>query len=241
MAPSERPETVLPAASGQIDRPALHQELAERLRDMIVQGTLAGGESLNERELCAHFGVSRTPLREAMLVLASEGLIELIPRYGARVAMQTPDRVREVLDLLGGIEALAGELACERASKAEIAEIEAMHAEMCDEYKAGNMLRYFKINEGIHDAIVAATHNATLVTQHRIMRGRVLHALYLPNIRAARWEAALGEHEAFIDALVGRDGPRLARLLRAHKHETWRALRDCMEHAVAPQPSQRRN
>lgn len=211
-------------------RPALHQELVERLRDMIVDGSLPGGQRINERGLCERFGVSRTPLREAFLVLAAEGLIEITPRRGARVAALGPGQVRELLEVLGGLEALAGELAGERASDAEIDAIKARHAAMVERYRAGDMLAYFKLNEGIHDAIVAAAHNAELALQHRTLRARVLHALYLPNIRPERWHAALQEHEAFIAALVVRDGPRLGRLLRRHKEQTWNELRDVLEH-----------
>ncbi len=234
---------------GLLVRPALHQELLERLRDMIVEGALAGGEHLDERRLCEAFGVSRTPLREAVMVLAAEGLVELVPRRGARVATLQPEQIRELLELLGGLEALAGELACARATAGEIAAIAARHADMRARYAAGDMLAYFKINEGIHDAIVAAARNATLAAQHRRLRARVLHQLFLPNIRSARWAAAFGEHEAFMAALAQRDGAELGRLLRAHKAATWEALRDCLPTAppgvptplAAPAPTPRRN
>lgn len=231
MRPSER-GPANGTRTGFLIRPALHQELVERLRDMIVDGSLSGGEHLDERGLCEAFGVSRTPLREAVLVLAAEGLLELIPRRGARVAALEPEQVRDLLELLGGLEALAGELACARASAEEIAAIEARHAAMRARYDAGDMLTYFKINEGIHDAIVAAAHNGALAAEHRVLRARVLHALYLPNIRATRWSAALEEHEAFVAALARRDGARLGQLLRAHKAATWEALRDCLPPAA---------
>jgi DNA-binding GntR family transcriptional regulator len=178
-------------ASQTLVRPALHQELVEKLRDMIVDGSLAGGEHIDERHLCESFGVSRTPFREALMVLAAEGLVELIPRRGARVMALAPEQIRELLEVLGGLEALAGELACARASAEEIATIETKHAAMRARYDAGDMLTYFKINESIHDAIVAAAHNTTLAAQHRRLRARVLHELFLPNIRSARWSAAL--------------------------------------------------
>ncbi len=243
MSASEREPMQSAVAASAVPRLALHQELVERLRDMIVDGRLAGGEHIDERRLCAAFGVSRTPLREAVLVLAAEGLMELIPRRGARVAALEPAQVRDLLEVLGGLEALAGELACVRASDAEIAAIGARHAAMRARYEAGDMLTYFKINEGIHDAIVAAAHNAALVAEHRRLRARALHALYLPNIRAARWSAALEEHEAFVAALQRRDGARLSALLRAHKDATWGALRDCLPFATpdAGRPRRRRD
>ena len=93
-----------PVECSPVGRPALHQELVERLRDMIVEGRLAGGEAIDEWRMCEDFGVSRTPFREAMMVLAAEELVELIPRRGARIAglldiaaSQEPDG-REVLN-----------------------------------------------------------------------------------------------------------------------------------------------
>ena len=219
-------------AAGVVGRPALHQELVERLRDMIVDGSLAGGEHIDERHLCEAFGVSRTPFREAIMLLAAEGLVELIPRRGARVVALRSEQIRELLEVLGGLEALAGELACARASTEEIAAVAARHAAMRERYEAGDMLAYFKINESIHDAIVAASHNATLAAQHRRLRARVLHELFLPNIRSARWSAAFDEHEGFMTALAARDGALLGRLLRAHKEATWAALRDCLPAAT---------
>lgn len=225
--------SITPAGDGRIQRFALHHEVVERLRDMLVDGTLAPGERISERLICARFGISRTPLREAFLVLVGEGLIELTPGRGARAATIEPAEIRDVLELLGGIEALAGELACARASEAQIAEIEARHALMLEHYRQGDMLAYFKLNESIHDAIVAASGNRALVEAHRPLRARVLRALYLPNARAERWRAAVAEHEAFLDALAARDGSRLGALLRRHKEQTWQELRLWLEHGQA--------
>jgi DNA-binding GntR family transcriptional regulator len=212
-----------------LQRPALHRELVERLRDMIVDGSLAPGEHLNERALCERFGVSRTPLREAVLILAREGLVEIMPRRGSRVAVLGIEQVRDIIELLGGLEAMAGELACQRATEAAVAAVKARHAEMLGFFEAGDMLSYFKANEEVHDLIVASAGNTELTAQHRVLRARVLRALYMPNIKPERWRAAISEHEAFIDAFADRDGPRLSRLLRAHKERTWNELRAWLE------------
>ena len=207
-------------------RPLLHLELVDRLRDMIVDGRLGAGERIVERELCGHFGISRTPLREALLMLAAEGLIELVPRRGTRVAEVRPAQVRNLLELVGGLEAFAGELACQRASDAEIAAIRRQHETMLQLHGTGEMLAYFKLNEAIHDAIVAAAHNDELTGQHRLARNRILHALYLPNIKPERWLRAIEEHEAFTRALERRDAAAVAHHLRLHKERTWTALED---------------
>lgn len=212
-----------------LHRPALHRELVERLNDMIVDGSLPPGERLNERALCERFGVSRTPLHEAILILAREGLVEITPRRGTRVAMLQVEQVRDIIELLGGIEALAGELACERASDEAIATVRSRHRDMLGFFETGDMLGYFKTNEEVHGLIVAAAGNAELVAQHRLLRARVLRALYMPNFRAERWRAAIKEHEAFVEALAARDGQRLSRLLREHKERTWKELRPWLE------------
>ncbi len=219
-----------------LQRPALHRELVERLGDMIVDGSLAPGQRLNERALCERFGVSRTPLHEAILILAREGLVEIIPRRGTRVAVLQVEQVRDTIELLGGIEALAGELACDRASDEAIAMVRSRHQDMLGFFESGDMLSYFKANEEVHGLIVAAAGNAELVAQHRFLRARVLRALFMPNFRAERWRAAIREHEAFVEALVARDGQRLSRLLREHKQRTWEALRSWLERRSCLEP-----
>src|ERR1700684_3954266 len=128
----------LPAYAEGEDRPAcpltspksLHDEVLARLRDYIVEGNLEDGARIPERELSLRFGISRTPLREALKVLASEGLIELLPNRGARVRQWSEHDLGELFDVMGGLEGLAGRLACENITDAEITEIERLHYEM---------------------------------------------------------------------------------------------------------------
>ena len=103
-----------------IQRRPLHDEATERIRDMIVEGRLVAGEWINESELCQQLQISRTPLREALKVLAAEGLVELVPRRGARVAQLS---IREIVDLfeaLGGVEGVAAEMAAVRMSAVDL-------------------------------------------------------------------------------------------------------------------------
>src|ERR1700685_2379658 len=95
-----------------IVRRGLHYELAARLLDMIVDGELKPAQKVPEAELCERFGVSRTPMREALKVLAAEGLINLLPNRGAAVAKITQQEIEELFPIMGALEALAGELAC---------------------------------------------------------------------------------------------------------------------------------
>src|SRR4051812_12677899 len=112
------------------EEPSLHDEILTRLRDHLVEGNLPDGSRVLERQLCEMLGISRTPLREALKVLASEGLVELLPNRGARVRQLNEHDLGELFDLMGGLESLAGRLACEKISDEEILGIERLHYEM---------------------------------------------------------------------------------------------------------------
>ena len=199
-----------------IERRSLHDELVIRLRDLIVEGELPPGSKIPERELCARFAVSRTPLREALKVLASEGLLELSPNRGATVARLTAAEIEELFPVMGSLEALAGELACQRITEAEIAEIQALHYQMVLHYHRGERGPYFKLNQAIHEKILEAAHNATLAQLHRSLMVRMRRARFVANMSPTRWAQAVSEHEGILAALRDRDGERLAAVLREH-------------------------
>jgi DNA-binding GntR family transcriptional regulator len=194
----------------------LHEDATERLRDMIVQGELAPGAKLVERVLCDRLGVSRTPLREAIKRLVAEGLVTLQPNRGAIVKPLTLEAVRETFQVMGALEALAGELACRNIGESQLAEIRALHFEMLACHARGDLAAYFRCNQAIHGAIVAASGNATLAATYRNLNAQVRRARYMANLSRERWDAAVSEHEAILAALVARDGARLQRLLSQH-------------------------
>ena len=194
----------------------LVEEVLERLRDLIVQGELAPGVKLNERVLCERLRTSRTPVREAIKFLASEGLVELLPNRGAIVTPITVTTVREMFVLLGALEALAGELACVNASDADIAEIRALHYQMLAHHTRGELAPYFRCNQQIHLRLVESTGNATLANTYRALNGHVRRARYMANLSRERWDHAVEEHQKILDALIRRDGALLPALLRGH-------------------------
>jgi DNA-binding GntR family transcriptional regulator len=164
------------------------------------------------------FQVSRTPLREALKVLASEGLIELLPNRGARVRVLDEHDIRELFDLVGGLEALAGRLACEYISGDQYAEIERLHHEMYAFYLHRDMHGYFKINQLIHGKIVAAARNSALSMSYAAYTGQISRIRYSANLakKRDRWGEAMREHEAILDALRRRDGNELSNILFQH-------------------------
>jgi DNA-binding GntR family transcriptional regulator len=194
----------------------LHEDATERLRDMIVQGELAPGAKLLERVLCERLGVSRTPLREAIKRLASEGLVALQPNRGAIVTPLTLAAVRETFEVMGALEALAGQLACRNITDAQLAEIRALHYEMLACHARGDLAGYFRCNQAIHLAVVAASGNATLAATYGNLNAHVRRARYMANLSRERWDRAVAEHEEMLAALGARDGARLQRLLSEH-------------------------
>ena len=110
-----------------IPRQVLHQEVATRLRQRIVEGQIAPGAKLNERELSEQLQVSRTPLREAIKMLAAEGLVALLPNRGAVAASLGEQDVADTFEVIAGLEGQSGELAAQRITDAELAEIRALH------------------------------------------------------------------------------------------------------------------
>ncbi|MFC5396725.1 GntR family transcriptional regulator [Bosea vestrisii] len=203
----------------------LHGELLVALRDFIVEGNLEDGARVPERALCERFNISRTPLREALKVLAAEGLIELLPNRGARVRELSPADLRELFDVMGGLEALAGRLACERITDAEFAEIERIHHEMYHFYLRRDMHGYFHCNQAIHQLIVAAAGNATLTATYAGLAGRIRRVRYSANLAKDRDRLgeAMREHEAILDALRRRAGSELSDILFVHLRNKLKA------------------
>lgn len=200
------------------DETSLHDEILARLRDYIVEGHVADGGRLSERQLCEMLGVSRTPLREALKVLAAEGLVELLPNRGARVRPLGAADIHELFDLMGGLEGLAGRLACEKISDEDVEKIEQFHHEMYGFYMRQDMQGYFRMNQLIHRAIVDAAANATLHATYESLAGRIRRVRFSANFarKRERWSEAMREHELILDALRRRAGSELSDILFQH-------------------------
>ena len=215
----------------------LHADLLDGLRTLINQGELAPGARVPERALCERFAVSRTPLREALKVLAAEGLVELLPNRGARIATLADEHLMHLFEVIATLEAEAGRLACERITQDALAEIQGMHYRMYAHFLRHELPAYFALNQAIHQAIIAATGNPILMATYASLAGRITRARYMANrLHPDRWKLAMDEHAVILDALVQRDGPRLGGLLAAH----LRNKRDIIIDAVRSQTASSR-
>lgn len=207
-----------------IHRPSLHEELVDRLRNLVIEDALKPGEKVPEKDLCSAFGVSRTPLREALKVLASEGLIVLQANRGARVADITEDELAQAFPVIAALEQLAAELACARIDAATIAAIERLHEDMQTAFDQRDRPAYFKANQSIHTAIIRASGNEILETQHRLVASRVRRARFVVNLSEERWAQAIQEHEQMMAFLKDRKGPELGQLMKSHLLNKHNAL-----------------
>ncbi|WP_133646552.1 GntR family transcriptional regulator [Paraburkholderia flava] len=199
-----------------VERQRLHDTVVEHIRRFIVEGALVPGKKLNERELCETLGISRTPLREALKVLAAEGLIDIEPNRGASVSKMSEAELRETFELMSGLEAFSGELACERITAAELAEIKALHYAMLACRAQNDLPGYYSRNQAIHEKINEAARNGALRQTYIAVNRRLQALRFRSNFQVPKWDRAIHDHDEMLKALEARDGKRLATILRKH-------------------------
>ncbi|MBL0421818.1 GntR family transcriptional regulator [Ramlibacter sp. AW1] len=193
---------------------ALYEEVAERIRQRIFRRELEPGSWIDEVKLAQEYGISRTPLREALKVLAAEGLVTMKVRRGAYVTEVSERDLAEVYHLLALLESdAAGEVAA-RASDAEIAELQALHAELASAVKRRD--RFFTLNERFHTRLLEIAgnrwRNQVVADLRKVMKLNRHNSL----LRQGRVEESLAEHQRLVDALVRRDAEAAVRRMREH-------------------------
>lgn len=205
---------------------SLHDQVANRVRDLIIEAVLEPGSRIDEGELIQSLGVSRTPFREALRTLAAEGLVVIKPSKGVIVRKLTPKDVQSMLEVLGELEKLAGRLACERASAEDIAELIALHEHMLEYYAARERMPYYKLNQEFHSQLTALSHNETLLEMQGNLQARLKRIRFIGNEKPEAWAGAVADHEDMIKALRARDGDALGNAMRAHLQHTWDRVKD---------------
>ena len=202
------------AASGGLAARPLYEQVVERLRARIVDHTLGAGSWIDEQALALEYGISRTPLREALKVLAAEGLVTMRPRRGAYVSQVSDRDLAEVYHLLALLESDAAFAVSQHATRAQIAELEALHAEL--EAEVGDRARFFAANERFHRRLLEIADNRwriQLVTDLRkVMKLNRQQSLF----KQGRVDASLAEHRRIVAAIKARDGARAQALMQQH-------------------------
>lgn len=207
-----------------VQRESLHGTLVSHIRDMILEGELAPGEQIVEASLCENFGVSRTPLREALKVLSSEGLVELRPRRTPVVAPVDSTEIAATFEVMEMLERLAGACASKRASDVELAELERMHADMVREHDTGNRAAYNTQNRAIHLFIVRLAGNPVLERTYRQFTLKIQRARSTTNYNARRWVESVQEHEQIMEAFRAGNPELVAERLADHTRRTGESV-----------------
>ena len=189
---------------------------------------MAPGAKLNERELCEQLQVSRTPLREAIKMLAAEGLVLLLPNRGAVVAQLGVQDVVDTFEVIAGLEGQSGELAAQRITAAELAEVRALHFEMLAAHARKDLPTYYRLNALIHNQINAAACNPVLTQTYRTINARLQALRFRSNFDEGKWLRAVQEHEQMITALAERDATGLRALLIRHLEHKRDAVLELM-------------
>ena len=190
--------------------------LRDRLEQDIVTGALRPGERLDEQSLAARFGVSRTPIREALMQLATAGLIELQPRRGAFVASLSLRDVIERFEVMGALEGACAALAARRITEGERQALLEAHDACAQQAPGGDADAYYYANERFHEVIYAACHNNYLAEQARQLHDRLKPFRRLQLRARSRVATSLVEHQAIVDAILAGDSARAEQLLRDH-------------------------
>ncbi len=197
-------------------RRTLAQQAADELRDLILLEKLKPGAPIPEREMADALGVSRTPLRESLRMLATEGLIEISPNRPPRVADPSLEELQQLLQVQGTIEGLAGELACAQASDEELAAIVAMERQLSSLSDRGEPLDFFRGDMKFHTSIVEASRNKPLQQTHATYNARLWRARFISSRQKVNRAGTLEHHRNIALALQARDGERAKGLLREH-------------------------
>jgi DNA-binding GntR family transcriptional regulator len=203
----------------------IHESLAEmaarKLRALILTGELAPGERVTEAGLTDLLEISRTPAREAIRILSSEGLLVVFPNRGAEVVSYSSEVVRDSIEVVEYLEGIAGRFAAERATDSEVDEICSLTLEMQAAFRRRDKIRYYILNQEIHHAILKASHNDVLVEEHQRVNSRLFRIRFQPNDSDSRWKSAMDEHEAISRALESRQPELLGDLLAKHLTYAW--------------------
>jgi len=206
-----------------ISRKSLHSEVTDRIRQLIVESHLQPGQRVPELEISRDLGVSRTPIREALKVLASEGLVELLPLRGAVVKTFSKKDAADMLELVSLLEVFAAEKAC-KADQKKIDQVLVVHEKMKLLHAKGKRSEYFQMNQQIHDAMVAMAENESLSLVHNALSKRMRSLRFSGNSTPENWRNALAEHEEIAVALKQRDSKKIKKAVGLHFANTVKRI-----------------
>ncbi len=197
---------------------ALYEEVAELLRQRIFSRELAPGSWIDELKIAEAYGISRTPLREALKVLAAEGLVTMKVRRGAYVTEVSEKDLADVYHLLGLLEADAAGVVAGSATPAQIGALQALHQELeaAGQPPAPDRQRFFEINESFHMLLLATANNRWRDQMVGDLRKVMKLNRHNSLLKSGRIEESLNEHRALMAAIAARDAPLAMQRMQQH-------------------------
>lgn len=215
---------------------ALHEQARTRLRALIVRGQLPPGAPIIETDLSQSLGISRTPLREALKLLAVEGLIELRSNRTSQIAALRGAEIEQVFEVMAGVEGLAAALAAERASASDLKRLRQLQERMELHHDRGDRDDYFAANQDAHRLVVACAKNPILAATHDGLFARAERARFLALASRSRWDDSVAEHRDLLIALESRDSAAASRILSQHVARTGKVVKEEIERAESKTP-----
>lgn len=223
-----------------LERKSLAERIADELRDLVLLEKLKPGATIPERETAEALGVSRTPLRESLRILASEGLVEIAPNRPPVVANPSIEDLKSLLQVQGALEALAGELACDAASSDQLEEIAGLEAEMREISDHCDPLEFFQKDMYFHQRIVAASNNQSLLETHKTYNSRLWRARFISSRQRVNRNGTLDQHQDIVEGLMSRRQEKAAAALRGHLDMGFQNIRTALI-ALEAQKEEMRN
>lgn len=212
--------------NGPIQTKALYEEVADRIRELIYHAELEPGEWVDEKALCERLGISRTPLREALKVLASEGLLVLQPRRGCQVRTLSREELEELFPVMAVLEGLCAREAVEKCSAADIARLDAMHAGLEAAAAAGDIDAYYEQNCEFHGEVYQLSGNRWLQRMVADLRKILRLARHRQLTRPGRLQESLQEHRRIMEAFHRREAAQAEQAMQEHLSRQRDVLRD---------------
>ncbi|MDA7426159.1 GntR family transcriptional regulator [Thalassococcus lentus] len=207
----------------------LPQQIATRLRRDILRGKLEPGHSIKERDNANELGVSRTPMREAIRILATEGLVILRPARSPIVAKPSFKQIADNIEVLSALELLSADLACQNATSDQIDSIAEADARMTRQYETLDPVDLFELDMDFHIAIAQASNNAVLVETHRAILARMWRARYLAARRKRSRDRVIRQHGLIVEGLKARDPDAVRITLQDHLEHLLVNVREYFE------------
>ncbi|WP_341667550.1 GntR family transcriptional regulator [Alcaligenes sp. SDU_A2] len=213
-----------PSTALRVKREPMYLVIANQLRSLILKAELKPGSRVHEQYLSDLFDVSRTPLREALKVIAQEGLIELLPNKGARITAIDLQELREIFQVMTNLQALVAEQLLEHASDQDVQGLMQLHTAMVDAARQGDRDGYFKLNQNVHHEFSRLAGNSVLADIEKQLGVKIARARYMANLNPDRWLESVTEHGHIMHALQARDRAGLIAAMSEHMRNTGQAV-----------------